>query len=217
MAEMLLGSLWHEASLGWTCEEGLRQLRANPAALRDLCEVLRLRLASAPRHPAGQIPALSGPLTIHAPYTRDEILMGLGHCTLDRRPSQREGVLHIPGRKVDVLFVTLQKTEEEYSPTTMYEDYLISQELFHWQSQSNTSSTSETGQRYLRHRELGYTPILFVRESRKSTGELTAPYYYLGPCDYVSHSGSRPISLVWRLRHTVPARLFRAMARQNVG
>jgi len=217
MAEMLLGSLWHEASLGWTCEEGLRQLRANPAALRDLCEVLRLRLASAPRHPAGQIPALSGPLTIHAPYTRDEILMGLGHWTLDRRPSQREGVLHIPGRKVDVLFVTLQKTEEEYSPTTMYEDYLISQELFHWQSQSNTSSTSETGQRYVRHRELGYTPILFVRESRKSTGELTAPYYYLGPCDYVSHSGSRPISLVWRLRHTVPARLFRAMARQNVG
>lgn len=45
----------------------------------------------------------------------------------------------------------------------------------------------------------------------------SAPYTYLGPCDYISHEGSRPISIVWRLRHAVPVRLFRVMARQNVG
>lgn len=44
------------------------------------------------------------------------------------------------------------------SPTTMYEDYLISHDLFHWQSQSNTSEQSPTGQRYIRHRDLGYMP-----------------------------------------------------------
>ncbi|MFM8398061.1 MAG: DUF3427 domain-containing protein [Pirellula sp.] len=86
-------------------------------------------------------------VAIHAPYTRDEILVALGHWSFERRPSQREGVLHLKDRRMDVFFVTLQKTEDEYSPTTMYEDYLISQELFHWQTQSNTSEQSSTGQR----------------------------------------------------------------------
>ncbi len=90
---------------------------------------------------------MAGPLTIHAAYTRDEILLGWGHWSLERRPDQREGVLHIPGAKIDAFFVTLQKTEEEYSFTTMYEDYLIAHDQFHWQSQSNTSVQSPTGQR----------------------------------------------------------------------
>ena len=151
-------------------------------------------------------PNLAGPLTIHAHYTRDEILVGLGHWTLARRPDQREGVLHLAASKVDAFFVTLQKTEDDYSPTTMYEDYLISHDLFHWQSQSNTSAESPTGQRYIRHREHGYMPLLFVRETRTSRPDLASPYVFLGPCEYVSHSGSRPISIVWKLRHVVPAR-----------
>ena len=79
------------------------------------------------------------PLAIHAAYTRDEILIALGHWDFNNRPCQREGVLHLKERKMDVFFVTLQKSEDEYSPTTMYEDYLISQDQFHWQSHSNTS------------------------------------------------------------------------------
>ena len=67
------------------------------------------------------------------------------------------------------------------------------------------------------HRELGYTPLLFVRESKKLSSGLTAPYAFLGACEYVSHQGSRPMSIVWKLNHDVPARLFRIMARQNVG
>ena len=99
----------------------------------------------------------------------------------------------------------------------MYEDYLISSEQFHWQSQSGTSAESPTGQRYIRHRQLGYTPLLFVRETRELPSGLAAPYVFLGPCEYVSHEASRPMSIVWRLRHPVPARLFRVMARQAVG
>ena len=126
-------------------------------------------------------------------------------------------VLHIPNSRVDAFFVTLQKSEEDYSPTTMYEDYLISHDQFHWQSQSNTSSDSPTGQRYLRHREMGYTPLLFVRENNELPSRLAAPFAYLGPCEYLSHEGSRPISIVWRLRHPVPAKLYRQMARQATG
>jgi hypothetical protein len=214
---MLHVSLWDLASLDWTVADAQRRLAENPAALADLRAVLQHRLASAPAHPAGQLPALSGPLTVHAAYTRAEVLVGLGHWSLSRRPAQREGVLHLAGPRVDAFFVTLQKTEANYSPTTMYEDYLISPDLFHWQSQSGTSVASATGQRYLRHGERGYTPLLFVRETPKLATGSSAPFYYLGPCDYVAHNGNRPINITWKLRHPVPARLFRTMARQNVG
>ena len=36
------------------------------------------------------------------------------------------------------------------------------------------------------------------------------PYTFLGPADYVSHKGDRPIGLVWRLRRPMPAEMFRA-------
>ena len=151
----------------------------------------------------------------HAAYTRDEILAGLGHWTLDRRPDVREGVLHMPGTKTDAFFITLNKTADAYSPTTMYEDYAISDQLFHWQSQSTTSVDSPTGQRYIRHRTMGYTPLLFVREYKQLANGLASPYCYLGPAEYVSHEGSRPISIVWRLRQPMPARLLRVTARQS--
>lgn len=216
ISEMFHVSLWGEQSKGWTTAEAVGRLRANPASCEDLRAVLEYRLRHAPTHHAGRIPHLSGPLTIHAPYHLDEILVGLGHSTLQSRPSFREGVLWIPHAKVDAFFVTLQKSDEDYSPTTMYEDYLISPNLFHWQSQSSTSVDSPTGKRYLRHKEEGYTPLLFVRESTPKSGP-AAPYYFLGPCSYVSHKGSRPISIVWRLAHAVPARLLRSLAQQKVG
>ena len=217
LVEMLHVTLWADQSLGWSVEEADERLRQNPAAVADLRAILRYCLSHAPVSHAGRLPNLSGPLTIHSRYTRDEILVGLRYWSLAQRPGQREGVLHLAGPKVDALFVTLQKTEKDYSPTTMYEDYLISSEQFHWQSQSGTSAESPTGQRYIRHRQLGYTPLLFVRETRELPSGLAAPYVFLGPCEYVSHEGSRPMSIVWRLRHLVPARLFRVMARQAVG
>lgn len=216
LGEMLHVSLWGPDRKDWSLGDASARLQQNPAAMDDLRTVLRYRLQHAPTHPAGNVPSVAGPLTIHAPYTRDEILVGLGHWSFQHRPDLREGVLHIPRTKVDAFFVTLQKTEDDYSPTTMYEDYLISHDQFHWQSQSNTSVDAPTGQRYLRHRSLGYTPLLFVRETRSLPSGLTAPYYFLGPCEYLSHQGSRPISIVWRLLNPVPARLFRTMARQNV-
>jgi superfamily II DNA or RNA helicase/HKD family nuclease len=217
LVEMLHVTLWADQSLGWTVEEAGKRLRQNPAAVADLRAILQYRLVHAPAKHIGRAPNLSGPLAIHSQYTRDEILVGLGHWSLARRPDQREGVLHLAESKVDAFFITLQKTEKDYSPTTMYEDYLISHEQFHWQSQSGTSAESPTGQRYIHHRELGYTPVLFVRETRQLPSGLAAPYVFLGPCEYMSHQGSRPMSIVWRLWHFVPARLFRVMARQAVG
>lgn len=86
----------------------------------------------------------------------------------------------------------------------MYEDYAINDELFNWQSQSRTSIDSPTGKRYVNHREGGNNILLFVRENKSEDG-VTSPYTYLGPADIVSHSGSKPISIVWKLRNKLPA------------
>lgn len=206
---MLHVTLWGAEGASMTPDEADARLRANPDARNDLRAVLEDRLHHTRTRPTGLIPHLAGPLALHAHYTRDEALIGLGHWDLDRRPDLREGVLHLPDRKVDAFFVTLQKTEDAYSPTTMYEDYAISDSLFHWQSQSTTSADSPTGRRYIRHREQGYTPLLFVRERRALPGGLAAPYAFLGPADHVSHEGSRPVSVVWRLRTPMPSRLAR--------
>jgi superfamily II DNA or RNA helicase len=211
--EMLHTTLWGTQHSELSLQVAEQRLRANPSAISDLLAVLEYRLKHSPLITS---PCSSSydPLAIHATYTRDEILVALGHWSFNNRLSQREGVLHMRERKLDVFFVTLQKSEDEYSPTTMYEDYLISHDLFHWQSQSNTSEQSPTGQRYIRHGELGYTPLLFVRETKSLPSGLSAPYHFLGPCRYVSHTGSRPISIMWKLLHTVPTRLLRTMARQ---
>jgi hypothetical protein len=193
--------------------EAKQRLRANLSVLKDLQSILEYRLRHSPSI-TSTVKSTYDPLAIHAAYTRDEILIALGHWSFNHRPSQREGVLQLKHRKFDLFFVTLQKSEDEYSPTTMYEDYLISHELFHWQSQSNTSEQSPTGQRYINHQELGYSPLLFVRETKNLPSGLSAPYHFLGPCRYIRHTGSRPMSITWRLEYPVPTRLLRSMARQ---
>ncbi len=203
LIEMLHTTLWGTQHSKLTLDLAEQRLRANPSVINDLHAVLEYRLKHSPLIVS---PALSlyDPLAIHAAYTRDEILVALGHWSFNNRPSQRKGDLHLKDRKLDVFFVTLQKSEDEYSPTTMYEDYLISQNFFHWQSQSNTSEQSPTAQRYIRHSELGYPQLFFVRETKSLPSGISASYHFLGPCNYVKHTGSRPISITWKLLHSVP-------------
>ncbi len=213
LVEMLHVSLWGVQHASMSYEEAHARLRLNPSAISDLQALLDYCLKHAPIVGERDGPRTS-PLAIHAAYTRDEAMVALGHWSFVNRPSHREGVLHLKDKKLDVFFVTLQKTESDYSPTTMYEDYLISTDQFHWQSQSSTSDQSATGQRYIQHRGLGYMPLLFVRETKSLPSGLSAPYHFLGPCQYVSHTGSKPISIVWQLEHPVPTRLARNFVRQ---
>ena len=105
----------------------------------------------------------------------------------------REGVLRAPDWDADAFLITLKKSDTDFSPSTMYRDYAISPDLFHWESQSTTSVDSPTGQRYLNHRRLGSSILLFVRDGK--TNEMgTEPYMFLGPANYLSHTGDRPIA-----------------------
>src|SRR5690606_2950959 len=95
-----------------------------------------------------------------------------------------------------------------YLPSTMYNDYAQNSELFNWESQSTTSITSDTGQRYIYDRGKDHKVLLFVRESKKEYGK-AAPYVFLGNASYVSHKGSNPIQIVWKMDHPIPERIIR--------
>ena len=141
------------------------------------------------------------PLDLHCSYTRDQIFVALDYL----KPSVvRQGVKWLPDKGIDVFINTLNKSEKNYSPTTMYNDYSINEWLFHWQSQSTTSEDSPTGQRYIHHVERGTKVVLFVREYENDIIG-TAPFTFLGLAEYVSHEGSRPMSIIWRLKRPIPA------------
>lgn len=141
------------------------------------------------------------PLDLHCSYTRDQIFVALDYL----KPSVvRQGVKWLPEKGIDVFINTLNKSEKNYSPTTMYNDYSINEWLFHWQSQSTTAEDSPTGQRYIHHVERGTKVVLFVREYENDIIG-TAPFTFLGLAEYVSHEGSRPMSIIWRLKRPIPA------------
>jgi hypothetical protein len=87
----------------------------------------------------------------------------------------------------------------------MYNDYAISERLFHWKSRSTTSASSPTGQRYVSGSS---KVLLFVREFNK-VGGVSQPFVCLGTARYVSHTGSKPMSIVWRLDAEIPAGVMR--------
>jgi len=89
----------------------------------------------------------------------------------------------------------------------MYQDYPVSRELLHWETQGQTSQASETGQNLIHHQARGYTMLFFVR-SRKKVERTTAPFTFLGPAKLVSFQSERPIQMVWRLDHSMPVEIF---------
>ncbi|TVR66127.1 MAG: DUF3427 domain-containing protein [Gemmatimonadales bacterium] len=192
-----------------TLQECLAFLRAHPGLAGDLREVAALRLSALPPTPPIRFPERTGPLRLHSSYSREQILLALEAAAFETPRRHREGVEHVPDRKVDAFFVTIRKSAERFSPTTMYEDYALSGRRFHWQSQSTTHEKTDTGRRYIHHARLGYTPMLFVREGSKDDGGLTLPFTFLGPLRYLTHEGGRPMSITWELEHPIPARILR--------
>lgn len=208
---MLHFQLWGTANGPADLPSSLRRLWDHPAVRAELVEVLDLLDQQAPAltRPLGHDAEL--PLALHADYSRDEIIAAFGALRLDRPNPPREGVWYHEPSDTDVFFVTLRKSQRDYSPTTLYRDYAISPTLFHWESQSTTSRSSKTGQRYLRQAERKGRVLLFVRRDRQLRPNLTAPYRCLGLADFVNATGDRPISITWRLGTPMPRELFQRL------
>ncbi|MCO5170377.1 MAG: DUF3427 domain-containing protein [Planctomycetes bacterium] len=150
------------------------------------------------------------PLRVHATYSLDEVM-----AAVDERNRKggvkriQTGTHRLASHHADLLFVTLEKSPDDYSPTTLYNDYPLSPTRFHWETQSNCHADTPTGRRYL-----GATPgardhvLLFVRRRRTDARGCTMPYVNLGPCHPAAHRGARPMQIEWELEHAMPPALF---------
>lgn len=188
----------------------LEILNQNPVLLAEIKELLtwnyhHIKIVD------HEIPEIENcPLDIYCTYSRDQLLVGLGN---DKPRDCREGVKYLENINTDVLLVTLNKSDRDYTPTTLYEDYSINEQLFHWQSQSTTSEASKTGMRYIQ----GTSKILlFVRET-KNVNNVAESYSLLGLCDYVSHTGSKPMSITWKMRRNIPAKFLKRTNQLLIG
>ncbi len=203
--EMLDAQLW-ERGLMPTAEETIKKLVELPAIaseLKELCEVLDDRVSVS----SAIYPESAWPLALHHHYTRREILTAVRVLS----PGQKKyvvqsGILKLESPRAELLFVTLDKSGTEFSPTTRYRDYAISRDLFHWETQGAASTRRPSGRRYIDSPTSGFSFHLFVRSTPDDV------YAYLGPVTYVSHAGDRPIAITWRLTHPMPASLFETYA-----
>ena len=183
--------------------EGINKLLNNKVMMEEVCEILTYNYNHINFIDKEIDLGFTCPLDLHCDYSRDVIMAAFGYFNEDKKPAFREGVKYFEDKKLDVFFITLNKSDKDFSPSTLYEDYAINEKLFHWQSQSTTSVESITGQRYINHLSRGSKIVLFVREHKNKDG-ITAPYTYLGTCEYRSHQGSKPISFVWELQEDIP-------------
>ncbi len=208
LLNMLHVDLWSASPGASSLQTSLERLWANPNIVYELRELLELIGDRASRLARDAGLEAEIPLRLHTRYSRYELLAALGESSAEHPASWREGVKRVNRYNMDVFLVTLNKSERHFSPTTRYRDYPISPSLFHWESQSTTSESSPTGQRYMRHKEMGSRVLLFVRESNVGDSLGASPFLFLGTASYVSHQGERPMAIVWQLDHEMPPDFF---------
>lgn len=197
--------------------QGLKELTQYPVLVEELKEMIAYltnHLSHITKEMDFDYPLA---LEVHARYTRDEILCAFGKASGTGIPKSREGVIQVKELNTELLLVTLNKSDKDFSPSTQYEDYAINEKIFHWQSQNKTSPESPVGISYIQHKDQQKSLLLFVREAKKDNYDLTSAYYFLGPVGYISHRGAKPMSINWELQEPMPAFLWKVAAKMAVG
>jgi len=201
---MLVGSM-----LDNVCEKkdnlatGWNILKSHPQVCQEITELLAVLRSRITHIQAFFSDRPNVPLKIHARYTRLEMLAasGVGQGATIR--PWREGALHAKNERMDIFAFTLDKSNGGFSPTTRYRDYAISRKLIHWESQNSTREASDTGMRYKDHKSIEHEILLFARNRSDNRA-----FWFLGPADYISHEGERPMAITWRLEHPLPGDMY---------
>jgi superfamily II DNA or RNA helicase/HKD family nuclease len=189
--------------------ELLGSLRSDSDFVRETLELLDLLDDQRREAPPAWMNSRNSPLAIHGRYRREEVLAALDIERNGKIPRVQAGVFHEREQNVDLLFVTLRKTERGFSPKTMYRDYAISPKLFHWESQHTAHAKTRTGKRYIDGTSL---VLLFVRQHQKLSNGLAEPFVFLGPAKLRSWRGDRPMQIEWELENAMPGWLYREAA-----
>jgi len=215
---MLYYDFYGEANQEGDLNSALRMIALNKDYVDELKAYLKYRISkiSFEEVDCKDLP-FTFPLKVHARYNRDQVLVAMGLSSYGKKSSNREGTAPNKFLNAEALFINLKKSEEDFSPTTMYDDYAINETLFHWQSQNNVTPDSDRGHSYICQHELGKTILLFVRESKEDEHNFTRGSVFLGKASFVSSEGSKPMSIQWLLEEPIPNFMWQESAKMIVG
>ena len=151
-------------------------------------------------------------LELYGCYTREEVFTLVGRQTAEvKMQGAASGVFNLSEHNATLLFVTLNKSEKDFSPSTQYNDYLINEDYFHWQSQNTDSHNNNGGRRYTEQSQTKNKIILFVREEKKDGFGNTSPFHCFGLVDYVSSHDDFPMNVTWKLHKPAMAQYLKAI------
>lgn len=217
MLLMLHYDVWQNSGGFDSLEKSIREIGRNKVLLTEIIEVLDYLIDRIGFKEIDIDLPYRQPLKVHARYTRDQILTAFGLSTFESKSSNREGVAMINALNTELLFVNLIKSEEDFSPTTMYDDYAINETLFHWQSQNSAGPETPKGISYIQHRENEKKILLFVREKNKDEFGNTIAYVFIGEAFLKEHYGEKPMNIKWELNEPIPHYLWKDAAKLRVG
>ncbi len=217
MLLMLHYDIWKVAGGFKSIEESIEEIGKNKILVDEIIEVLELLIDIIDFKELDIILPYHQPLKIHSRYTRDQILVAFGISTFEIKSSNREGSAENRRLSTELLFINLIKSEENFSPTTMYDDYAINEFLFHWQSQNSAGPETPKGLSYLNHQENKKRIILFVREKAKDEYGNTMGYVFVGEGNLKEHNGSKPMNIKWELNEPMPHYLWKDAAKLRTG
>ncbi len=198
-------------------EESIQTLYKNEALREELIAVLDHLITTLDTYEKPMHLGFESAITLHARYTKDEILAAFDVHAFGKRSPFKEGCKYVKKYDTELLFVTLQKTEKKFSPTTLYHDYAISDTLFHWQTQNATREDKGKGLSFVNHQKTGKKILLFVREKTEDEYKRTMGFVSIGLVNYVESSGRKPMNIVWRLEEPLPGFLWNDAAKLAIG
>jgi superfamily II DNA or RNA helicase len=217
MLLMLHYDIWQKAGGFSSLEQSIRAVGRNTMMVSEMIEVLELLIDGIDFKEIDIQQPYNQPLKVHARYTRDQILAAFGLSTFERKSPSQEGVAGNPAINTELLFINLIKSEENFSPTTMYDDYAINETLFHWQSQNSAGPETPKGKSYISHKQNDKRILLFVRENANDEFRNTMGYVFVGEGSINNYYGSKPMSIEWELNEPMPHYLWKDAAKLRVG
>jgi len=204
MLLMLYYDVWREPGKFPNLESGIKAIGNNPLLVSEIIELLEILIDSISHREM----EMGMPIKVYSQYTRDQILSALEISTFSRKFPSREGVVEVPNKNMELLFINLRKSEKSFTPSTMYNDYVISEHLFHWQTQNSAGPDTPKGLSYIQQEKNKKRIFLFVREKSKDEYDNTLGFLFAGEVKLKKFNGAKPMNIIWELSNPLPSHLL---------
>lgn len=184
-------------------DEALMRLKNYPLFIKEILELVDYLLDELEIRTFSVGEGMPVALEQYGCYTREEVFAIFKRQTATKKmQGSVAGVFNIDELNTELFFVTLNKSDKDFSPTTMYEDYVVSEDQFHWQSQG-TDSHNGKGARFVNQKTNGKKFLLFIREYKNDGYGNTCPFYCFGLVDYIDSYGDKPMSINWKMHQPI--------------